>query len=174
MKIAIIFSVTLILGADCIMGQAPMDSSRQMEIQQSLEVLKNEKNFTENPDLAADAIIKLGELRATQAIPILVRHIDFCDTRQNVPSRPASIENCRVAARALVKIGTVSLRPVLEASKREESRLRLVCLAMVIRELEGKKAGAALVDSTISQSKDPQIEARLNKLKAFILKPPLF
>jgi len=149
-------------------------AQERVETQKYISVLKDKQNFSERPTSVADAIIKLGQLRAVEAIPFLIEHIELCDSRGDVPSRGSSIENCRIAVVALVRIGKASLQPVLEASKKEGNRLRLICMAMVIRELEGKKKAQELLELHITQSVDPKVIDRLQRIKAFIVSPPIY
>jgi HEAT repeat protein len=174
MKPVFITCLAVILSARLASADKEMQNAAQerVEIQRCMSVLKDEKSFSENPVAAGNAIMKLGQLGAVEAIPLLIQHIDFCDTRLDVPSRGYSPENCRVALEALVNIGKDSLQPVLEASKKEDNRLRQICMAAVIRELQGKKKAPELLDEHIAQSPDPKVKDRLEKIKDFIATPP--
>ncbi len=136
--------LTLTVGMICLLTickaeeTEPISAQEKIKVTELIAVLKNEMVFKANPAQAADAIISLGKIGAVEAIPVLIEHIDFCDEKQNVPSRPYSPENCRIVVQALVNIGKASVQPVIEACKKEDGRLRLICMAAVIRTLDGR------------------------------------
>lgn len=173
MKTLLAFALSLVWLLNYASASDSMDEHAKNEVQNLLSVLSEKKSASENPARFCDAIVKLGQLKAVEAIPLLIEHIDFFDSRQlSLKTRFYSILNGRVAVEALIRIGKPSVQPVLEASKKEDRRVRLICMAAVLYEVEGREA-TMLVEAAIAESKDGKVKARLQQLKSFIVTPPL-
>jgi HEAT repeat protein len=137
------------------------------EVEKLLSILRDGKNATEDPVLFAATIKKVGRLRAEEAIPLLIRHIDFADRGALLlPSGVVTILSRRVAVDALIAIGTPSLQPVLNAARHEDRRVRLVCMAGVISGVKPRRGRLERVSEELSKI-DAEKE-RLIKLKAFV------
>jgi hypothetical protein len=140
------------------------------EVEKLLSLLRDGKNATEDPVLFTATIVKVGKLRAVEAIPLLIRHIDFRDPRPDLPSHAVSVLTRRVAVKALLAIGKPSLQPVLTAARQEDNRVRLACMAGVVRRVNNGRERERLSEEL---SKIDAEKERLIKLKAFVEKPPI-
>jgi HEAT repeat protein len=152
--------------------------ARKAEIERLMIIVSDEqkyatRNFTNDWPIVGDAIVRLGKLKAVEAIPVLVRHIDFWHPSSHAFSFGAyEILRGRVAAEALIQIGEPSIQPALEASKKEDKPYRLTCIAGVLDGVLGKERAIELVQSARTASTDPAETARFDKLKSFVDQPP--
>lgn len=185
MKLFLIGSTVLVSVVHLALAQEPAaQGERTVEIQRLMAIVSNEKNYTndfpkraengavligqsENIDRVADSMIQLGRMKAGEAIPILIKHIDFTDVRY------CSMLNKRpVPVRALIEIGEPSVQPLLDASKIEDNAIRLIRMSRVLVEIKGKEEALRLIESAASQSTNTQEKGRLEKLRSFVLEPP--
>jgi hypothetical protein len=146
------------------------------EVERLMQVLTNETYFKTNPELAAKSIGRLGELKAVAVIPLLIVHIDFYDPRDNLypPTRPYTILSRRIAVDALIKIGKPSIEPVLQAGRKEDDQLRIICIAGVIRGIEGLEGGQRLLEKTAAAVRDSAEKECLKKLTDYVSNPPVY
>jgi hypothetical protein len=166
--------LSLVAGLNCCFAQTTpaFSAANSNEVERLMQVLTNENNFKTNPVLVAESIFKLGELKASPAIPLLVEHIDFYDPRaKNRKKRISSALDGRVAVDALIKVGKPSLEPVLKAATKEDARLRQTCMAEVVRAIEGKENGQRLVEQTSAALQDLAEKERLKKIADYISNP---
>jgi len=77
-------------------------------------------------------MVKLGEMRAVEAIPLFIEHLDFYYTSNKYQwPGPTMVDN-RVAVPALVKIGKPALESILQAARTEDNKIRLICEGLPI------------------------------------------
>jgi hypothetical protein len=175
-----VITTLIFLGLGVASGQTPLKlAASEEDIREMLATLQEERNFKAKPIVVADAIIRLGDAKVVDAIPMLIAHIDFVDPRERQrKSKAYSVLKGRVAVQALISIGRPSIGPVLEATKQEDRRLRLICMAAVLSEVHAREGSppqevSGLVDAAIEEAKDPTVKGRLQKVKEFVLRPPI-
>jgi hypothetical protein len=171
LKVAIALFSLLAFGISFAQEKIEMGKQNVSEVDKLISIVKDEQNMEKAPVLFADAIIKLGQLRAVEAIPLLIKNIAFLDPREEPPIWPYSIVTRRVAVKALVAIGKPSVEPILKAVRQEDTRLRLILMSGVIYGVEGPLGGA---DRVAEEEKKVEAEKeRLARAKAFVKEPPI-
>lgn len=165
---------TLAICIGCLLGQSLLFSASgdQAQIDSLMAIVNDPKKHSESPIVVADAINELGRIKALEAIPILIKHIDFLDPRsKHKKNKPYSIMNGRVAVDALVAIGSASVEPVLNAAKNEDKRIRLTCFASVLRGIEGKDRSMEMIRAMLQSVISPEESKRLLELKDHVKNP---
>ena len=120
--------------------------SRQAEIQRLITIV--ERGVANDRKAAVrDGMLLLGQLRAVEAVPMLVQRLTF-----QVPylaTRPQPIEDLCPAVQALIDIGSPSLRPVLERIEGEDGDILQRAGAAVFRGVLGETWAMTQLESRI-------------------------
>jgi hypothetical protein len=74
----------------------------------------------------------------------------------------------RVAVEALVVIRRPSVEPVLRAARIEDNRTRQICVAAVIRGVEGIETGRRLLEQAAAGAPDPTEKQRLERVAHYV------
>ena len=106
------------------------------------------------------AIYLLGQLRAAEAVTVLIENIDF--TAARVDSKVGIGRwGMYPAQEALGKIGTPAVNIILEKLPTERDGLRRKLMCLVISDVEGKAVGTMLVKVRFDEESDASRKASL-------------
>jgi len=112
------------------------------------------------------AVKSLGVLRATEAVPILILHIDVI---QAAVVKKKTIGTLYPCVPALSKIGKPASRAVLKELHKPMKKLRRLALAVVLAGVEGRQVGRFMLQEEIRKAKTLKERQNLQAgLKAFL------
>lgn len=160
-------------------GNAPVREAAAAQIlsQRQRTIRDVEQVAKENVDKPGDAsattaIILLGKLRATEAVPFLVGHLTFHVPylHTNPPTIPTEV--LRPCAGALVAIGSPSLDPLMENVAGTDAPYGNGLDSYVFETVLGKPASLAFVQEGIDQEHDPVRQQRLKMFLAELQRGP--
>ena len=121
-----------------------------------------------------NAIKRVGELKITESVPLLIQRIELMGpTHNEVVNTPYSMYDGRVAVEALIAIGDPAVQPILDAARLEKQRHRLALMAAAIRGIKGRHGGVSRVTEEMKKGYVEEELKRLEKLSAFVEKPPM-
>jgi len=108
------------------------------------------------------AILLLGDIRATEAIPVLLDNLNYRNPNILVGGSYMELGKLYVAAEALSKIGMPAVGPVIDKlgiySEQEESHS--IC-CWIIREILGPRLGKVRIEMAIEETKDETVKKNL-------------
>jgi HEAT repeat protein len=136
--------------------------SRDADIDQIVGIVERSVPQEGKKAIARDNIVLLGRLRATKAVPVLVRLLTF-----QVPylaTRPQTIDDSCPAAGALIEIGSPALAPVLERIRNEDGDILQWASAAVFRGVLGERWASLVLEKEIQNSLQPEKEQRLRQV----------
>jgi len=126
---------------------------------------KNAKREKRSSQVAA--INVLGEMRATQAVDILVDYIEFRASDELIMHRLTPPSEVFPAVKALIKIGKPSLPPVLRALK-ESTDEDVILLdwnsGWIIFQVLGHKIGMIYLEDVLQNEIEPKKRERIEDL----------
>lgn len=148
-------------------GLLEIVTDRKARIESLIAVLdRGDKDArgTERTSLNA-AIIALGELRAVEAIPSLLRYIVFYtgDGAFSV-NRMVSKDKKYAAVKALAEIGNPAIPSVMKKLSESEDDIVLVNCAWVINEIVGRKFLLPYLQDTYENERDGKKKQRIKYL----------
>ena len=168
MSAAYIATVLMTLASSCqekiMLRVLALRKTRSAEISLLMLAVKNGIATYSGPDAAA-AIRMLGIYRATEAVPLLIEHIDY-STLSFATERPFSCSESQPCAFVLGQIGGKkchdSLIRLASVSDNDEIRR---CVRMVLETSLGYDDAVALLASRIEREKDSKKVDRLLTFK---------
>jgi hypothetical protein len=124
----------------------------------------SDSRFVEYPwhDSKHLATLLLGELRATQAVPVLLDNIEYKNARLRYVDEPLDQGGWYPAAEALSKIGIPAVGPTIEklGSYDKDCFGRELC-CWIIKEVLGSKLGKVRLEMAIAETKDETVKKNL-------------
>lgn len=107
------------------------------------------------------AILLLGDIRATEAVPVLLDNLEYRNPRELAGSYP-DVDGLYPAAEALSKIGMPTVGPTIEKLGRytEDSLARELC-CWVITKVLGTRLGRLRVEIAIEEARDETVRNNL-------------
>lgn len=121
--------------------------------------------LTENPyhDRKHLAILLLGELRAAEAVPVLMRNIDYVNPRAADGGYALGIPGGYPAVEALIRIGMPSVDAVVKQLRtyKEACEGRRLC-CVVLRDILGYNLALARLQMALDQERDEGAKACLS------------
>jgi len=111
---------------------------REAEIDALMQLLERRLVNDDRQGTVKDVMLVLGKLRASRAVPLLVRHLTYEAFYKNT-KRPQTTEDLYPAVSALIEIGSPSLKAVLERVTNESDPTVTRTAAAVIRGVLGER-----------------------------------
>lgn len=108
------------------------------------------------------SILLLGELRAVEAVPVLIEDIGYKNPRSIVATEPLDKDGWYPAVEALSKIGMPAIEPIIKklGGYDEECLGRELC-CWVIKKVLGPRLGRVRLEIAIEESKKPEVKKNL-------------
>ena len=174
MNIACLYKSYLIWGMCVCMACGAFAAESSISEQMVLESLKKHETFVheliksfpncndKNTKLAI--IYALGQLRAIEGIPLLIKNIDYGTTMKNIKWLPKY--GALPAAEALTKVGIPAVKPVMEAIVKEKNEFNLRTYCVILIGIYGADYAVVELNKEINMQKDETSRSRLE----FVLK----
>jgi len=140
--------------------------ARHTTTQAVLEIAREFVGRDDRKGTAKSAIILLGQVRATEAVPFLVEQLDFLVFYKE-SKRPQPTEDAHPCVDALIRIGLPSLKPLLGRVQQTEDEKILRLASVVFEKVLDKKAAVAFIAS-VAHAKEGSVEA--NRIARFLEK----
>jgi hypothetical protein len=108
------------------------------------------------------ATLLLGNLRATEAVPVLLENIEYKNPRTMVVDEPLGSGGWYPAAEALSKIGMPAIPPTIDNLGTYDTNClgRQLC-CWVIKEILGPRLGKVRLEMAIEESREPAAKENL-------------
>ena len=103
---------------------------------------------------AFDMVKLLGNLRSSEASSVILRCIDWCDPKYDVPDKLVPVEEVYPAVKALGLIGIPAAKIILDALPREKEALRIRLCAVVLANVYGPECALQVL-----KKKEATVEA---------------
>lgn len=143
---------------------------REAAIKSLLGFLDDDGVFKEKQLEAEQAVLLLGELRAAEAVPLLLEHVDFVPEGRFFRGLAPRDFPCVLA---LTKIGNPALDGLVELMAADEDS-HWLCVWAVVK-IDGAVAAQARVQAALAAEPDPERKQRLaeaeKSLRSCILNP---
>jgi len=130
---------------------------RRQAIPDLVGFLDNERVFADQPEIAAQAVFLVGELRAEETTPILLEHLDFMGNR---PLGGDSLQDFPCAL-ALTKIGAPAAREVVKLMAADDDAWWLGL--QILYRIDGSAVTAARLTVAAERQTDRARAQRLRK-----------
>ena len=112
------------------------------------------------------AVLLLGDLRAVDAVPVLIKNIEFRGPGKTGEPTPAAGYPC---VHALAKIGGPAVTSIIERLGKPATENELKLFATVVRMVDGKELALARIDLALKDNeKYPPRKENLEKLLALL------
>lgn len=148
-------------------GLLEIVTDRKARIESLIAVLDSgdkDARGTERTSLNA-AIVALGELRAVEAIPSLLRYIDFYTGNGAFSvNRLVGKDKKYAAVKALAEIGNPAIPSVMKKLSESEDDIMLVNCAWVINEIVGRKFLLPYLQDAYENERDGKNKQRIKYL----------
>ena len=135
-----------------------LQRERTENIKFLLDIAKNDNERWN--EVRVLAVRVLGEIRAEEAVPILIENIDIIHLRIIKEKTEATLEPCRTA---LIKIGKASSRLALEELAKDMIDNWRLLLTQVIQKVEGNEVGTFIIERAIKSAASPKAKENLGK-----------
>lgn len=147
--------------ADALVQARAAADQRKASIRELLSFLDDEQVFKKRPQQAAQAVSLLGELRAQDAVPILLEHLDF------LPVKPWHGEGVRdfPCAVALARIGSAAVPRVVQLVAADENADWLG--VQILLRVDGRAVTCARLQIAAERARDAGRKERLVKAADF-------
>jgi hypothetical protein len=125
-----------------------------------------EKTVENEPEKAKTAVILLGKLRYSKAVPFLVKHLQMLSPPAVMKGTEPflKIQRDYPCVRALIEIGTPSLDPLLKKLSQSNDDRTLNLTAAVYKELLGEKVALAYIRSQTPSEEGSVATKSISKL----------
>jgi len=140
---------------------------RAASVRAAMAVVKRFAPDPERGGTARDAMRLLGEMRAAEAIPVLVEHMTVSVFYKS-SKRPQVPDDAYPAVGALVDIGLPSIEPVVAKAVGSDDPKVTRCAGVVVRLALGDAIARAYVKMRIDAEGDKIKKRRLEKLAAML------
>jgi hypothetical protein len=132
-------------------ASAEIVQRREAEIDGLMQLLELRLANDDRQGTAKDVMLVLGKLRATQAVPLLVRNLTYEAFYKNT-KRPQTTEDLYPAVSALIEIGSPSLNSVLERVKNDsDPTVTRTAAAVIYGVLGGRRASSWLKEEAAAE-----------------------
>lgn len=115
---------------------------------------------------AKTAIELLGDLESSASVPLLVDHLTLSVFYKET-KRPQTKEEQFPSVGALIKIGNVSLEPVLTRAQETDDEQVANCAAYVVKRLL-KESAQTFIQERVAKQADPKVQQRLLRLEHYL------
>jgi hypothetical protein len=173
-----LIGLSIVITANCqpkqeeakdIQNQAERIWKLQRERSENIKFLLDiAKNDTERRnELRVLSIIALGDMRAEEAVSLLITNIDIIRPIKIKEVSEEIIQPCRTA---LIKIGKASSKLALEELGKDMTDNRRLLLTQVIQKVEGYEVGTFIIEKAIKSAGSPKAKENLGKSLELIKK----
>lgn len=147
---------------------------RQRLVAELQQIVREFAADEKKQEIARPAIVLLGKLRAVEAVPVLVEHLNLPPV--TLPGAPRLISpiEANPSVGALIEIGSPCLQPLLMKVEESDDRGTLIQAALVLNQVLGPDLAVAAVKLRLEQQKDAKVRQRLFKLQERIDKVERF
>lgn len=148
---------------------SPPESRHQRERTEQINRLIKvaEAGFGGTPDQStADAVVQLGVMRATEAVPLLVSNFDFRPAGSPFQTKISSLSESCPCVYALSQIGGVSVDSVIKRLRLDSNGTEgsLLLTSIVLEESLGRDDAVVVLEGRIQKEKDLVTVARLRRV----------
>ncbi len=155
-------------------AQQELLAARTDLISQLIGIVDSEENQQTRRESVRATMFILGEMRATQAVSVLVQYIAFADEPTVVTAAPYRLGSRPLeqmpAVQALVKIGEPCLKAVINKLATTYHVTEQKCCIRVLIELRERDAASAMLVDAIAEEADLKKRERLHSSLDMLLR----
>jgi hypothetical protein len=140
---------------------------RVVAIQEAMATIRDLDKDETRRGTVRDSILLLGKLRATEAVPLLVEHLNY-GVFYKESKRLQTPEDYYPAGQALIDIGIPSLDPVVTAmTATDDATMHQLGARIIVKILGPKLAGVYLQDKIQAETEQTR-RTRLQAVMAYL------
>ena len=124
----------------------------------------------ESSRITESAIRLLGQIRAAEAVPVLVDELTFPTPYAENGGPALAIRDALPSVAALIEIGSPSIEPLLSKAEGSDDSVVTTCTAFILDQILGMDAAIAVIDVRIAAEQDPEVSRRLRNIRHRIVK----
>lgn len=171
-------------GAEVKQARDELVAARKVLVGDLVAIIKEKKNRLRKRASVEAAMFVLGEMRAVEAVEVLVDHIGFPYVHEGGGYAPLEVEGgmwhkglkgigrIYAAAQALIKIGEPCIESIMnKLSVTEGMNERLACFGVLV-DLKGEATGQSMLKDAIEGETESKKKERLQRSLEFWLKIP--
>ncbi len=154
-------------------AQQELLAARTDLISQLISIVDSEENHQTRRESVRATMFILGEMRATEAVSVLVKYIAFADEPTVLTATPHRLGSGPLsqvpAVEALVKIGEPCLKAIIgKLATTYNVREQAACIRVLI-ELRERDAASAMLADAIAKEQDTKKRERLHSSRGRLL-----